>query len=113
MTTSWECDGPPGSPYSEPLHGRTQAAERLRAGSAWTDTALVFTTETGTAVDPRNLLRSFVGVARRAGVEHASLHTLRHSGATTLLESGVNIVAVSRLLGHSSVSITGDLYGHD
>ena len=93
-------------------HRTAQLEERLRAGTAWTDTGLVFTTETGTAVDPRNLLRAFTGIARRAGPDGVGLHTLRHSAATTLLEAGVNIVAVSRLMGHSSVAITGDLYGH-
>ena len=40
------------------------------------------------------------------------LHTLRHSAAVSWLEAGVHIKAVSDLLGHSSISITGDIYGH-
>jgi integrase len=40
------------------------------------------------------------------------LHTLRHSAATMMLDSGVPILTVSRQLGHYSVSITGDIYGH-
>ena len=39
------------------------------------------------------------------------LHTLRHT-AVLWLETGVHIRAVADLLGHSSVSITGDIYGH-
>ncbi|AEF35870.1 MULTISPECIES: tyrosine-type recombinase/integrase [Mycobacteriaceae] len=39
-------------------------------------------------------------------------HTLRHTAAQTWLEAGVHIKAVSDLLGHSSISITGDIYGH-
>jgi integrase len=35
-----------------------QAAERLHAGNQWTDSGLVFTTEFGTPVDPRNVLRT-------------------------------------------------------
>jgi integrase len=38
--------------------------------------------------------------------------TLRHSAAVAWLESGVHIKAVADLLGHSSVAITGDVYGH-
>jgi site-specific recombinase XerD len=40
------------------------------------------------------------------------VHTLRHSAAVGWLESGVHIKAIADLLGHSSISITGDIYGH-
>ena len=40
------------------------------------------------------------------------MHTLRHSAAVAWLEAGVHIKAVADLLGHSSVAITGDIYGH-
>lgn len=89
-----------------------QAAERLRAGNQWTDTGLVFTSELGSAVDPRNILRTVELAAKKAGIDKAGVHTLRHSAATGWLESGVHIKAVSDLLGHSSIAITGDIYGH-
>ena len=62
-------------------HRTEQKAERLRAGDQWTDSGLVFTTEFGAAVDPRNLLRVLEGAAAAAGVEGAGVHTLRHSAA--------------------------------
>ena len=40
------------------------------------------------------------------------MHTLRHSAAVGWLEAGVHIKAVAVLLGHSSIAITGDVYGH-
>jgi integrase len=87
-------------------------AERLRAGNQWTDSGLVFTTEFGGPVDPRNLLRVIEVAAKAAGVEGVGVHTLRHSAAVDWLESGVHIKAVADLLGHSSIAITGDVYGH-
>ena len=89
-----------------------QAAERLRAGNQWADTGLVFTTELGTPVEPRNILRTVEIAAGKAGIDHIGVHTIRHSAATAWLESGIHIKAVADLLGHSSISITGDIYGH-
>jgi len=76
------------------------------------DTGHVFTTETGQPVDPRNLLRVVQAAASRAGLKDVGIYSLRHLAAIAMLEAGVNIKAVSGLLGHSSVSITGDIYGH-
>lgn len=54
---------------------------------------------------------------RRLGGEEAlptiHLHEVRHSVATQLIESGVNPYKVASRLGHSSVSITLDIYTHD
>lgn len=89
-----------------------QAEERLAAGSTWVETPYVFTTEFGLPCDPRNALRAFKAAAKRAKVPDAGLHTLRHSGATSLLMQGVPLKVVSELWGHSSTAITGDIYGH-
>ncbi|HET7072852.1 MAG TPA: tyrosine-type recombinase/integrase [Mycobacterium sp.] len=78
-----------------------QAAERLHTGDQWTDNGLVFTTEFGRPVDPRNLLRAIEIAAGKAGVEDIGVHTLRHSAAVAWLESGVHIKAVADLLGHA------------
>ncbi|MCU1604284.1 MAG: Phage integrase [Modestobacter sp.] len=40
------------------------------------------------------------------------LHTLRHSAASVMLTHGVPLKVVSEVLGHSSIAITGDVYGH-
>ena len=93
-------------------HKVAQAAEKLRAGNQWRDSGLVFTNEFGAPTDPRNLLRVVEAAAKAAGVEGAGVHTLRHSVAVGWLESGVHIKAVADLLGHSSISITADVYGH-
>ena len=93
-------------------HRVAQKAERLAVGDQWIDTGLVFTTELGTAVDPRNFLRVVETAAKTAGVDGIGVHTLRHSAAVAWLESGVHIKAVADLLGHSSISVTGDTYGH-
>lgn len=90
----------------------TQVTERLHAGGRWVDSGLVFTTELGTPVDPRNVLRAIQIAADKAGVKGVGVHTLRHSAAVSWLEAGTHIKAVADLLGHSSISVTGDIYGH-
>jgi integrase len=93
-------------------HRVTQQAERAAAGNQWTDQGLVFATEFGRAVDPRNALRTVEIAAQKAGMTEIGVHTLRHSAAVAWMESGVHIKAVADLLGHSSIAVTGDVYGH-
>ncbi len=49
---------------------------------------------------------------KRAEVRHIRIHDARHTYASLMLRRGVPIAYVSRQLGHSSISVTVDLYGH-
>jgi integrase len=90
-----------------------QRQERLTAGSQWRATGFVFTTELGEPCDPRNALRALKVAAHKAGLPTTvGLHTLRHSAASVMLTNGVPLKVVSDILGHSSIAITGDIYGH-
>lgn len=91
---------------------KAQVAERLKAANVWDEQDFVFTTETGAPVDPRNLLRALTSAGKAAGLTDIGLHTLRHTYATTALENGSPIHVVSRNLGHSSINVTVDTYGH-
>ena len=92
-------------------HRTEQKQERL-AAHQWTEHGPVFTDEIGELVDPRSVLRVLNDAATRLGLAGVTAHTLRHSAARSWLEAGVHIKAVSDLLGHSSIAITGDIYGH-
>jgi integrase len=74
--------------------------------------SFIFVGESGNPIEPRNLLRGFKAAAKRAGLPNATLHSLRHAAASQMLNSGVPLFTVSKTLGHSSVSVTGDIYGH-
>jgi integrase len=49
---------------------------------------------------------------RKAGIKDASLHSLRHTHASTLLSKNVPLPAVSARLGHSDVNTTMRTYSH-
>jgi integrase len=93
-------------------HRRRQAEERLGWGGAWVDTGLVFTREDGSPLHPEYVTRHFQVLAKNAGLPRIRLHDLRHTAATLALAAGVEMVVVSRQLGHSSLSITADTYTH-
>jgi integrase len=54
----------------------------------------------------------FSRICRWAGLGHWHLHELRHSGASLMLALGTDLYVVPEVLGHSSVAITKDVYGH-
>ncbi len=56
--------------------------------------------------------RGFKGALRRAGIRAVRFHDLRHSFASNLLAAGVDVVTVSRLMGHSSPQVTLTIYSH-
>lgn len=55
---------------------------------------------------------TFVKAVKASGVPKIRIHDLRHSHATILINEGVNIMAVSKRLGHADVSITLRVYAH-
>ncbi len=94
-------------------HREIQEAERARASGSWRDYGLVFPNTLGGYADYTNLVpRHFKPLLRRAGLPNIRFHDLRHTCATLLLTKGVHPKIVSEMLGHSSVSITLDVYSH-
>ncbi|MFG6445306.1 tyrosine-type recombinase/integrase [Microbacterium sp. P07] len=93
-------------------HRASQAAERLRAVNRWRGSGLVFTTAEGAPVEPQNVLRTVREAARKADLIGVTVHSLRHTYATAALLNGVALKVVSANLGHASIQITADTYGH-
>ena len=86
--------------------------ERLVAGSRWTDSGHVFATTVGSPQDAAAVTRAFTRALTRAGLPESRFHDLRHAAATFLLGRGFTLEDVKNLLGHSSITLTSNTYGH-
>ena len=60
----------------------------------------------------KDIKTAFKNACRRANISGLRFHDLRHTAGTRMLESNVNIVAISEILGHSSIDITKRRYLH-
>jgi integrase len=90
-------------------HRVRQLEERMQA-PVWHERGLVFATEIGGALEPRNVSRWYADLAARCGVEDRGMHALRHFAATGMLESGATVRTVADVLGHADVSVTLNVY---
>jgi integrase len=93
-------------------HRTRQKMERLVAGSRWVDSGHVFTTGIGTPIEAGAVSRAFHAALDRAGLTRIRFHDLRHTTATFLLAQGFGLQDVKDLLGHSSIVLTSNTYGH-
>jgi integrase len=96
-----------------------QMRDRIEHGPEYTEwsfegepAALVFTQPTGMPVERSYDQRHWVHLLERAGVPHARLYQARHTAASLLISFGMEISAVSHILGHSKTSFTYDTYVH-
>ena len=66
----------------------------------------------GAPPKPDQLTRDLLTVVRRQGLPKISLHGLRHSFASVANSQGVPMFDISRTLGHSSMTVTSNIYTH-
>ena len=81
-------------------------------GLEWSEDSLVFWNTRNKIVQYGNLKESLNKIYRKAGIENATMHTLRHTYATRCFEAGVDIKAISEQLGHANVKTTYNIYVH-
>ena len=105
---------PPGTAGVLEAHRLRQDQFRLQFGPDYrADLDLIFANPDGTELKPDSISATVSRICRRLGLpKGSSLHTVRHSHASILLEKGVAITTVSERMGHSSVRTTADIYSH-
>jgi len=93
-------------------HREQQHGERIAWGAGWHETGHVFTYPDGRVLQPGYVTQKFRRDAQRAGLPSIRFHGLRHTSASLALAAGVPMKVVSDRLGHSTTTITADLYSH-
>src|SRR5262245_25572164 len=94
-------------------HWRQQQEQRLGLGLGKApDSAPVFATADGRHLSPNAITKAWPVAMAEIGMPGVTLHSLRHTHASMLIASGVDILTISRRLGHSSPTITLNVYGH-
>ena len=92
------------------LHEERQR-EAQELGTAWQGGEWLFTKWDGSIMHPQTPSQQFAKFLKRHDLKHHKFHSLRHTSATLLLYSGVNIRQVQERLGHGSLKTT-QIYLH-
>ena len=102
----------PGTVAELRAHRLAQQEQRLALGMGRVpNDALVFAMPDGSPLHPTAVSQEWRRVMRQAGLE-LTLHSLRHTHASTLINAGIDMLTISRRLGHGSPAITLNVYGH-
>lgn len=97
-----------------------QDRQKEEAGELWQGyqndkerkTALIFTTELGTPINPKVVYKHYKRMAADFDMSESRVHDLRHTFATISLQNGDDYKTLQSNLGHASAAFTLDIYGH-
>lgn len=84
---------------------------RLKNDDQWIETGYVFTRDNGAPINPTSITQWVSKFLKRVGFE-GSPHKFRHSMSSIMIRNGVDIAAVSKRLGHKSITTTLGIYTH-
>jgi integrase len=94
-------------------HRLRQLELRMQLGLGKPDPdALVFSRPTGEPIPPNDLSRDWRRACKALMLPRVMFHALRHTHASALIAAGIDIVKISRRLGHGSPAITLKVYSH-
>ena len=94
------------------LHKKRIEEWKELVGSVFEGQDLVICTNTGTLQDPRNVVRVMKRIVKASNLPNIRFHDLRHTHASVLISAGIDIVKISKRLGHANPKITLEFYAH-
>ena len=92
-------------------HLRQQRELRLQLGFRLAE-AYATKQREGDHLPPDSVSRNWSRTCRDRGLPVVPFHALRHTSVSMLLGAGMDVLTVSRRIGHRKASITLDIYGH-
>ena len=93
-------------------HQKSQFKNMACRDPVWQDKNFIFAEANGAPIAPRKILKAFKRILAAAGLPDIRFHDLRHTAATHMLANGIDLVTVSRRLGHTQASTTLNTYAH-
>jgi integrase len=93
-------------------HRARQMQEMLRLGLKVSGDSFVYAQPDGSPIKPGSITNEWKRLVAKHALPHIRFHDLRHTHATAMLASGIHPKIAQERLGHSSISVTMDLYSH-
>jgi integrase len=93
-------------------HRQQQRQWQRAAGDDWTNINVVLSNETGGSPTEGHIRSEFYRLCKSLALPRVTLHELRHTAGSLWLNAGMSLATVSRRLGHSSITITANIYMH-
>jgi integrase len=95
------------------VHRASLRADRLLLGvGREANDTLVFSTDAGDLLSPDGLSKSWRYLTDALDLPPVMFHALRHTHASALIAAGLDVVTVSRRLGHANPTVTLNVYSH-
>lgn len=91
---------------------KQQRENQLRQGEQYVYTDYVCIDEYGQQLKPNYISERFRETLKKNGLRHIRFHDLRHTCASLLMNHGYETADISKMLGHSTITTTVDIYGH-
>lgn len=93
-------------------HRKEQIENKFKLCDKWVNSGKVFTQWNGKPIHPDTITAWFSQFIKKNNLPQIHLHSLRHTNATLLIASGVDLRTVSKRLGHSNMTTTSNIYTH-